>query len=806
MQIDNSLRFNDGDNPRLTRTMATGTSRRIFTFSTWLKRSHLGTFQYVFANTPTSSFDAVRINSDDTLDIRFNDNAFTVRTNRVYRDVSSWYHILVAVDTTQSTASDRVKIYTNGSLETSLAGTTYPTQNYDTSFGVSGEEYQVSTNTWNDDQAFDGYLAETHFIDGQALSPTDFGEFDEDSGIWKPIRYSGSYGTNGFYLDFENSGSLGADQSGNGNNFTPTNLASTDQTTDTPTNNFATLNPLSDSGATLSEGNTQGVGSPSSATSTIAPTSGKWYVEFQNSALQNSSIGLVNLDAWASTTDIYPFAQASAVLIENNANYNVTYGNTASSPTTLQTGTQYNTSKYGFAFDLDNGNVYVSADGNWYGGSDFNQAIFSNAVAVTTDIPTNTPMAFFTRGSFGSAYYVNFGNPPPSYSISSGNSDDNGYGNFEYAPPSGYLALCTQNLATELSPTIDDGSQYFGTTLWVADDTSPRTLTGFGHQPDFLWVKHRGSGSINHTLVDSSRGGDKMLASNITNAEDTKSHGEITSFNADGITVADGTSGSYPRLYFNDFDPFGSGGGNYVAWHWVANAGSTSSNTDGSITSTVQANTTAGFSIVTYTGTGSVATVGHGLGKAPAMMIFKNRDAGGNYWRVYHQSLGATKNLVLNGTFAQLTETAKFNDTEPTSSVFTVGNDNDTNASSQNILSYCFAEIEGYSKFGSFTGNSNSDNVYIHLGFRPSFFMYKVTDTTGNWIITDSARDSYNYADKQIYPNLSNAESSVGSIYSMDLLSSGVKIRNSGVSGNHIYMAFAENPFVTSGGLPVTAR
>jgi hypothetical protein len=270
----------------------------------------------------------------------------------------------------------------------------------------------------------------------------------------------------------------------------------------------------------------------------------------------------------------------------------------------------------------------------------------------------------------------------------------------------------------------------------------------------------------------------------------------LKSFDSDGVTLG------------NDLGDYGvnNSARTYALWSWKSNAGSTSSNTDGSITSTVQANTTAGFSIVTYTGTGSVATVGHGLGKAPAMMIFKNRDAGGNYWRVYHQSLGATKNLVLNGTFAQLTETAKFNDTEPTSSVFTVGNDNDTNASSQNILSYCFAEIEGYSKFGSFTGNSNSDNVYIHLGFRPSFFMYKVTDTTGNWIITDSARDSYNYADKQIYPNLSNAESSVGSIYSMDLLSSGVKIRNSGVSGNHIYMAFAENPFVTSGGLPVTAR
>jgi hypothetical protein len=780
--IDNSLRFNDGDNPRLTRTMATGTSRRIFTFSTWLKRSHLGTFQYVFANTPTSSFDAVRINSDDTLDIRFNDNAFTVRTNRVYRDVSSWYHILVAVDTTQSTASDRVKIYTNGSLETSLAGTTYPTQNYDTSFGVSGEEYQVSTNTWNDDQAFDGYLAETHFIDGTALDATSFGEFDADSGIWKPKQYSSSYGTNGFYLDFENSGSLGADQSGNGNNFTPTNLTSNDQTTDTPTNNFNTLNPLSyltaGGGVAWSEGNCR-VEMTSNDTDlmcngTFAVSSGKWYFEWKVTDL-NVLAGIHDADAPLTSNN---YNNSSLVYIRG--------GSALQAPVDVTGLTSIATNDILSMFvDLDNFTVKTAVNGVDDG--------YTKSIEQKTYTFGNC-----TNGSSSSSAgaQFNFGNP--SFTISSGNSDANGYGNFEYSPNDGtydYLALCTQNLATALSPTIDDGSEYFNTVLYTGTSTTDRTVTGIGFQPDFTWFKGRTPSAIDHALFDSNRGATKILSSNNANVEITVSE-SLKSFDSDGVTLG------------NDLGDYGvnNSARTYALWSWKSNAGSTSSNTDGSITSTVQANTTAGFSIVTYTGTGSVATVGHGLGKAPAMMIFKNRDAGGNYWRVYHQSLGATKNLVLNGTFAQLTETAKFNDTEPTSSVFTVGNDNDTNASSQNILSYCFAEIEGYSKFGSFTGNSNSDNVYIHLGFRPSFFMYKVTDTTGNWIITDSARDSYNYADKQIYPNLSNAESSVGSIYSMDLLSSGVKIRNSGVSGNHIYMAFAENPFVTSGGLPVTAR
>jgi hypothetical protein len=785
--IDNSLRFNDGDSPRLDRTsVSSPTDSKIFTYSVWLKKTSIGSnFTILDARSGTNRSQILfRNGSNEAIRIVETSNNFSsfdtlITTNALYRDVSAWYHVLIKYDSTNGTANNRFLIYVNG-VEQSLDINTSVTLNYTTPLNEGN--YTNDLGHADGAEPFDGYIAEAHFIDGQALSPTDFGEFDEDSGIWKPIQYSGSYGTNGFYLDFENSGSLGADQSGNGNNFTPTNLASTDQTTDTPTNNFNTLNPLSyltaGGGVAWSEGNCR-VEMTSNATDlmcngTFAVSSGKWYFEWKVTDL-NVLAGIHDADAPLTSNN---YNNSSLVYIRG--------GSALQAPVDVTGLTSIATNDILSMFvDLDNFTVKTAVNGVDDG--------YTKSIEQKTYTFGNC-----TNGSSSSSAgaQFNFGNP--SFTISSGNSDANGYGNFEYSPNDGtydYLALCTQNLATALSPTIDDGSEYFNTVLYTGTSTTDRTVTGIGFQPDFTWFKGRTPSAIDHALFDSNRGATKILSSNNTNVEITVSE-SLKSFDSDGVTLG------------NDLGDYGvnNSARTYALWSWKSNAGSTSSNTDGSITSTVQANTTAGFSIVTYTGTGSVATVGHGLGKAPAMMIFKNRDAGGNYWRVYHQSLGATKNLVLNGTFAQLTETAKFNDTEPTSSVFTVGNDNDTNASSQNILSYCFAEIEGYSKFGSFTGNSNSDNVYIHLGFRPSFFMYKVTDTTGNWIITDSARDSYNYADKQIYPNLSNAESSVGSIYSMDLLSSGVKIRNSGVSGNHIYMAFAENPFVTSGGLPVTAR
>jgi len=359
--------------------------------------------------------------------------------------------------------------------------------------------------------------------------------------------------------------------------------------------------------------------------------------------------------------------------------------------------------------------------------------------------------------------------------------------------------------------TINKPSDYFSTNLWVADDSSPRSFTGFGHQPDFVWVKHRGSGSINHTLVDSVRGGDKMLASNTTASEDTKSHGEITSFNSDGITVADGTNSTYPRLYFNDLDPFGAGGGNYVGWSWKG-GGTASSNTDGSITSSVSANTTAGFSIVSWTGNATAgATIGHGLGVTPKVIILKGTDQTDG-WFVQHQDLGATKFLRLQDTNAVTTQTNVWNDTAPTSNVFSVGNGSGTNGNGNQFITYCFAEKTGYSKFGSYTGNGNADGTFIYTGFKPAFVIAKDSSAVNNWRLFDNKRPEFNLTDKLLFPSLSDAESvNVSGGGAIDILSNGFKIRSSAnglnASGStYIYMAFAQAPLVGSNGVTAKAR
>jgi hypothetical protein len=523
-----------------------------------------------------------------------------------------------------------------------------------------------------------------------------------------PLRYTGTYGTNGFYLDFENSGSLGADQSGNGNNFTPNNLASTDQTTDTPTNNFATFTPLNGYNQTLTEGNTRitaSTGSAASGLSTIAPRSGKWYVEYDNSRPQNAQLGVYSLDDYTYGTDTYnfPVGKSAAMSIEAGANYSIDWDEDATGGTLLQNSTNLNEAVYGMAVDIDNGNVYFSANGNWYSSVSgaFDKSDFSDATAVFSALPTtgDVPIAVMCRGSYdvGSGFgHMNFGNPPPQFPMSSSESDDNGYGNFEYAPPSGYLALCTQNLATELSPTIDDGSQYFDTALHTGNNGSGRTFTGLNFQPDWIWGKVRDSSNYTPFSVDSSRGGDKFLTISSSATEDSGSHGEVSSFNSDGTTWIDGSNVTYPRLYYNDGSGSALGGSTYVFWQWKANGGSTSSNTDGTITSTVQ--TSAGFSIVTYTGNGTAgATVGHGLGVTPDMFIIKGRDQSGS-WVTYHKTLGATQALALQGTNAPTTSSAYFNNTEPTSSVVSLGYDspgNEVNNSGTLFVAYCFAEIEG---------------------------------------------------------------------------------------------------------------
>ena len=349
--------------------------------------------------------------------------------------------------------------------------------------------------------------------------------------------------------------------------------------------------------------------------------------------------------------------------------------------------------------------------------------------------------------------------------------------------------------------TINKSGDYFNSVLYVGNGTAigsgGKTVTGVGFQPDFVWGKARsGTDAVdNHELTDAVRGATKYLKCNTTSAETTNTE-SLTSFTNDGFTL--GSNGQLNR-----------NGNNCVAWNWKAN-GAGSSNTDGSITSTVSANTTSGFSIVTYSGTGSAGTVGHGLGSVPKMMIIKNRD-NTQGWATYHHTQGAGNYLDLSSTNTVQAGSSIFNNTTPTSSVFSVATSGWTNDSGYNYLAYCFADVTGYSKFGSYLGNESSDGTFIYTGFKPAFFITKCRNTgnTQDWVMKDNRRPGYNQIDDILYPNGNYAE---GHGADVDFLSNGIKIRsaayniNRGGGNEYIYMAFAEAPLVGSNGVTAKAR
>mgnify|MGYP000850491678 CR=1 FL=1 len=341
---------------------------------------------------------------------------------------------------------------------------------------------------------------------------------------------------------------------------------------------------------------------------------------------------------------------------------------------------------------------------------------------------------------------------------------------------------------------IDKPSDYFNTKLYTGTGSS-QNITGVGFQPDLLWLKSRSNADF-HYFQDVVRGVTKQLATNTTGAETSYTNG-VTAFGTDGFTV-DSSNWS------------NRSGGTFVGWNWKAN-GTGVANTDGSISSTVSANTTSGFSIVSYTGTGANATVGHGLGVAPKMIIVKKYNVTGS-WGVYHNSLGNGNFLYLNDTNASASNSTLWNNTSPTSSVFNLGSSAISNSSSNSHIAYCFAEKQGFSKFGSYTGNGSTNGTFVYLGFKPAFVLLKHSSGgTDNWNLYDNKRLGYNANYSFLIPNESNAENTGTTTAPLDLLSNGFKIRastgHSNSSGEtYIYMAFAENPFVTSTGVPATAR
>jgi hypothetical protein len=437
-EIDNSLRFNSGSTDYLTRTPASDGNRRTFTISLWVKRSNLGTFQNLLWVDP-STYDIFRFNDSDKLYFSKDDNTALRLTSRVFRDISAWYHIVVAIDTTQASADDRVKMYINGVEETAFDTLVNPSLNEQMHYNEATQHWIGTSSV--ESQLYGGYMSEYYMIDGQALDPTSFGEFDEDSGIWKSIAYTGTYGTNGFFLEFKDSSALGDDTSGNGNDFTVNNLTSIDQTTDTPTNNFATMNPLTSHGTvTLAEGNNQVnvADNTDNCTSSFMVSSGKWYWEGKYTVGTLAMVGIrpegmnvyqTNLFNLTGTYQGYYYYADSG----NQRPANTAYGDTFATGNII-----------GVALDLDNNKLYFSKNGVFQNSGDpTSGATGTGAISIAT---SGLTWGFsFTSGGGSDTFQMNFGNPP--FAITTGNEDANGYGNFEYAVPPGYYALCTKNLA-----------------------------------------------------------------------------------------------------------------------------------------------------------------------------------------------------------------------------------------------------------------------------------------------------------------------------------------------------------------------
>jgi hypothetical protein len=792
-QISRSLRFNSADSAYLDRTPATTTNRTTWTWSGWVKRASFGSSQVLFGAGPDGSNYTIFYFSGtvtDNLEIFNYTGSVTtgyVYTAAVFRDPSAWYHVVLAIDTTQATSADRTKIYVNGVLQPITISTTFASS-LNTWVNTNNGHRIGSTPTTG--ALNNGYITEINFIDGQALTPSSFGETNAQTGVWQPKPFVGTYGTNGFYVNFSDNSNttaatLGADYSGNGNNWTPNNFsvsagAGNDSMVDVPTpygvdtgaggsvrGNYATLNALNNV-ITLSNGNLNYSNSPSSnksSYSTIGVSSGKWYAEAVWTLTGGTAIigvalqGYDNISTFVGGT-LYAYGYEFTGFKYNNGS-NAVYGST-----------WVNGDAIGVALDLDAGTVTFYKNG------------VSQGVAYS-GLQTGT--YFIGVGLYGSTGDINFGQRP-----------------FAYTAPSGFKAICTQNLPTPTvgATTATQAGKFFNTVLWTGSGTQTRSITGLDFQPDLTWMKIRADTPQDHQLYDAVRGagGGKNLSSNTTAVEGTvngfpdSDYGYLSSFDSVGFSVNDGaiaTTGGYVNY----------SGRTYVAWNWKAN-GAGSSNTSGSITSTVSANTTNGFSIVTYTGNStSGATVGHGLGVTPSMVIVKGRNAAGLAWCVYVSSLGASQYLFLNDTAAAGSYSGFWNNTSPTSTLLTLGNDDGTNGTSKTYVAYCFAPVAGYSAFGSYTGNGSADGPFVYTGFKPAFILYKRTSSAGNsWRITDSTRSTYNLDDTAfLYPDSTQTENNNAND-GLDILSNGFKMRTSNDPSNnsgstYIYMAFASSPF-----------
>ncbi len=769
-QISRSVRLRSSASAYLQRTNATtGTDPLKFTVSGWIKRGSTVELPLLGSATGSNAFDFFGFWTGDILVFRIRNSSSVdlvrLESSAVFRDYSAWYHIVAAYDSANATSTERLKMYVNGVQLTAFGTATYPPLNQ----GLTGDfltDMQIGrTNTNSTNQNYgDGYITEVNFIDGQALTPSSFGETDAVTGVWKPKAYAGTYGTNGFYLNFSDNSAataaaIGKDYSGNGNDWTPNNISVTagvtyDSMLDVPTQwadggngrgNYAVINPLTYAG-TLANGNLQlttfsAYGSNRTGTSTIAAQGDKFYWE-----VTKTSGTSTELDIGVSSDPNFLAANSSPLIFYNSTGY------------VRQNGVNLTTSVATYA---TNDVIGVAVDAVAKTIEFFKNGISQGLYSISFDGPYHA-LAFDDNGTNACVFTFNFG-------AGSG---------FSYTPPTGFKALNTLNLPT---PTILKGNQYFDAVTY-AGSASQQTITTSLVGLDFAWIKNR-SAARSHVLVDTVRGGSPLLTlySDLTAAEDNSSANyNPTSFTTSGIVLGGAKLG------------INNAGENFVLWGWKEGA-------------------TQGFDIVTYTGTGANRTVSHSLGVAPSMIIVKARNLPNSIarsWTVWHSALSATEVIFLNQTSAKQTgATTYWNSTLPTSSVFSLGTEPTVNGATGTVgeyVAYLFSEVAGFSKAFSYTGNGSADGPFIFTGFRPRFIMLKRTDATSNWLMIDTERSTYNQTNQVLLPNSSAAEGTGAGYGAYDFLSNGFKPRNvvaneTNVSGGtYIGFAWAEVPFKNS--------
>ena len=885
-EISRSLRFNSGDSAHLSRTPSSAGNRKTFTFSAWIKLSDIGTGkQTIFSAGNNSSFGQCLLEYDGSY------NQFWFRssvvngtmsaaayTTALFRDPGAWYHLVMSVDTTQATASDRVKMYVNG---VSQSFVTYSVPQDGVCAINTATEHRIGRSVSTNSDYLNSYLADVHFIDGQALDATDFGEYD-DNNVWQPKEYSGTYGTNGFSLNFKDTTSnqalgydasvespavnnkggfdavtyigTGIDQTIKGLAFQPdlvwiktrddvenhfivdsvrgvTNqlYANTNGTEFTNANRFKAFNPNGFTVGTTDDTNQSGYSFVAWAWkaggSAVTNTDGS--ITSQVSASSEYGFSVVSYTGTGSSGTIGHGLNAPPKLVivkerdtpSSGTSGWMTYHNgvgdankylrleSADAAATASSvfGADPTSSVFSIGGDRevsDNTKAFIAYCWSEVSGySKFGSFTHSGSASSVTglgfkprfvlikrtsatdswyifDSARDTDNALFpnTTAAESSGWAITFNDDGFSWPGGSFNSGDHIYAAFGDRAGNNFT---TNNLIA--SAGFETASQGMDVVTYTGNG-STQSITGLNFQPDFVWLKGRSQSNVSHQLYDVVRGTSKMLQSDNNTAEGTVSG--VTSFDSNGFTI-------------------GSNGGSnnntstYVAWAWKA-GGAAVSNTDGTQSTSVSANSTYGFSVVTYSGTSNEDTFGHGLGAVPRMVFFKARNAATN-WQVYHDD-GTNKRIFegLNTTSTGSTNITSFK-ANPTSSVLSLEDGGySLNSNGTNMVAYCWSEIPGFSRFGSYTGNGSSTGPVVTTGFKPKFLMIKRTDSAENWNIRDSVRDTTNPANKILYPNTSSQENAA-TTNQTNLLSDGFEIVSTNTDynasgGTYIYAAFADKP------------